>query len=145
MSSNEISEKRAQDEQATAVTRAVAFNPHGDEAQNKVSHPLRPKGVEMKRELTKEDKELANAGYEHLDQHKTQTQKKDGSATLDSADMHEHKLSFKELQAALDTDFDAKDPGLSTGLSSTEANSRLARDGPNILTPPKKKSALRKV
>ena len=98
--------------------------------------------MEMKREMTKEDKELADAGYDHLNQ---QTQQKDGDAKLDDVDICEHKLAFADLQAELGTTFDAKDPSISPGLSSEEAKARLTRDGPNILTPPKKKSALRKV
>ncbi|RPD59319.1 aminophospholipid-transporting P-type ATPase [Lentinus tigrinus ALCF2SS1-7] len=97
----------------------------------------------MKREMTKEDKELADAGYEHLKQQKPQGQK-EGDGKLDGVDIHEHKLGFQELQTELDTTFDAKDPSTSPGLSSEEAKARLSRDGPNILTPPKKKSALRK-
>ncbi|KAI0781478.1 aminophospholipid-transporting P-type ATPase [Trametes elegans] len=97
----------------------------------------------MKREMTKEDKELAEAGYEHLAQEKAQGQK-GGDAKLDDVDIHEHQLAFKDLEDELDTVFDPKDPGLSTGLSADEAKARLTRDGPNVLTPPKKKSALRK-
>ncbi|KAI0648406.1 aminophospholipid-transporting P-type ATPase [Trametes meyenii] len=97
----------------------------------------------MKRELTKEDKELAEAGYEHLTQQKAHGQK-DGKAELDNVDIHEHQLAFDALQAELDTVFDPKDAGRSSGLSTDEAQARLSRDGPNVLTPPKKKSALRK-
>ncbi|KAI0657213.1 aminophospholipid-transporting P-type ATPase [Cubamyces menziesii] len=97
----------------------------------------------MKRELTKEDKELAEAGYEHLARQKTAGQQ-EGDSKLDGVDIHEHKLAFTELEGELDTSFDPKDPGLSTGLSTDEAKARLSRYGPNILTPPKKKSALRK-
>ena len=144
MAANEDSEKFAQDEAVTVVTRAVAFNRHGGDVHDKALHPVRPKGVEMKREMTKEDKELADAGYEHLNQQKTIAQKT-GNAKLDTADIHEHQLSFNELQTQLNTAFDAKDPNVSPGLSSDEAKARLVRDGQNILTPPKKKSALRKV
>ncbi|KAI0713643.1 aminophospholipid-transporting P-type ATPase [Earliella scabrosa] len=143
MNANDDSEKLVQDEAVTVVTRAVAFNRHGGDAHDKALHPVRPKGVEMKREMTKEDKELADAGYEHLNQQKTIAQKT-GNAKLDTADIHEHQLSFNELQTQLNTRFDAKDPNVSSGLSSDEAKARLVRDGQNILTPPKKKSALRK-
>ncbi|KAI8999130.1 aminophospholipid-transporting P-type ATPase [Trametes punicea] len=98
----------------------------------------------MKRELTKEDKELAEAGYEHLSRPKTQGKKDGGEAKLDNVDIHEHKLPFKELQSELDTAFDPKDPERSPGLSGDEAKARLTRYGANVLTPPKKKSALRK-
>ncbi|KAH9911673.1 aminophospholipid-transporting P-type ATPase [Epithele typhae] len=95
----------------------------------------------MKREMTKEDKELAAAGYEHLDQAKADAQ---GDGKLDDVDITEHKLAFKDLEAALDTTFDPKQPAMSPGLNADEAKARLGRDGANILTPPKKKSALRK-
>ncbi|PVF94418.1 aminophospholipid-transporting P-type ATPase [Serendipita vermifera] len=93
----------------------------------------------MKRELTKEDKELAAAGYQHLDELK----KKDGK-DFDSVDITEHKLQFTPLAEALKTSFDPKSPGASHGLTDAEAKARLAKDGRNVLTPPKKKSALRK-
>lgn len=43
----------------------------------------------------------------------------------------EHKLSLPELEEALQTN-------LKTGLTKAEAARRLARDGPNVLTPPKR-------
>jgi sodium/potassium-transporting ATPase subunit alpha len=43
------------------------------------------------------------------------------------------------------TSINAGNPSASSGLTAEEAQARLARDGPNQLTPPKKKSALRKV
>ncbi|KAH9857520.1 aminophospholipid-transporting P-type ATPase [Lenzites betulinus] len=97
----------------------------------------------MKREMTKEDKELAEAGYQDLEEEKAQGHK-DGDTKMEGVDIHEHGLSFDALEAELDTSFDHKDPTQSTGLSADEAKARLARDGQNILTPPKKKSALRK-
>jgi hypothetical protein len=101
-------------------------------------------GVEMKREMTQEDKELAAAGYEHLD--KTKTKAKGGKdEDLEKVDITEHQLPFAELGTALGTNIDTKDPGASDGLTANEAKARLARDGQNVLTPPKKKSALRKV
>ena len=144
-----ISEKSTQfpqDDGDITVTRAVAFpgQLEHDDAHWKATHGARPRGVEMKRELTKEDKELAEAGYEHLARQKT-TGEQEGDSKLDDVDIHEHKLAFAELEGELDTSFDPKDPGLSSGLSTDEAKARLSRYGPNILTPPKKKSALRKV
>lgn len=99
------------------------------------------RGVEMThRTMTREDKELAAAGYDHL------STPKDPKAEKEShVDIHEHNLSFDGLTSELKTNFDVKDPGHSFGLTSDEAKDRLARDGPNMLTPPKKKSALRKV
>lgn len=132
------------DEEVTS-TRAVAFpDDHGDIREEKLQHVhVRPRGVEMKREMTKEDKELAAAGYEHLGEQKTRGKK--GNDQLDSVDIHEHKLSFQELGPGLETSIDTKDPGNSFGLTTEEAKARLARDGYNVLTPPKKKSALRMV
>lgn len=135
------------DDLEAAGTRVVAFNPqeHGEIHEEKVhyGHP-RSRGVEMKREMTKEDMELAAAGYEHLEELKTKA-KTGGSDGLDKVDIVEHHLNFDELRKELDTQIDAKDPGGSYGLTADEAKARLTRDGPNILTPPKKKSALRKV
>lgn len=136
--------EKAPHDEAAVATRAVAFPDAGADIQEKAIHVhgARPKGVEMKREMTKEDKELADAGYDELNQEKAQAH---ANAKLDNVDINEHMLSFKDLQADLDTTFDAKDPGLSPGLTSEDAKTRLTRDGPNVLTPPKKKSALRKV
>ena len=135
-------EKAAHEDEVATTTRAVAFPDAGADIQEKAIHGARPKGVEMKREMTKEDKELADAGYEELNQEKAQA---NANAKIDNVDINEHMLSFKDLQAELDTTFDAKDPGLSPGLTGDDAKTRLSRDGPNVLTPPKKKSALRKV
>lgn len=98
-------------------------------------------GVEMThRTITKEDKELAAAGYDHLG-----TPKDQKTENETHIDIYEHSLPFDGLSDQLKTDFDLKDPGHSFGLTSDEAKVRLARDGPNMLTPPKKKSAFRKV
>jgi sodium/potassium-transporting ATPase subunit alpha len=135
------------EDEALAATRTVAFNQqeHVEISEEKLHHGhLRPRGVEMKREMTKEDKELAAAGYEHLEEQKTKGKKGEPS-DLDKVDIQEHHLDFVQLPKALDTNVDTKDPGSSYGLTSEEAKARLARDGQNILTPPKKKSALRKV
>ncbi|KAF9557188.1 aminophospholipid-transporting P-type ATPase [Agrocybe pediades] len=91
----------------------------------------------MKRTITQEEKDLAAAGYEHL---RPQVPKDDGK----NVDIHEHQLNFERLQDELKTAFDTKDPGQSFGLTSDEAKARLKKDGPNVLTPPKKKSAFRK-
>ena len=55
---------------------------------------------------------------------------------LGNVDLTEHTLA----NMAIDT----KDPSASPSLSPDEATARLARDGPNQLMPPKKKSALQK-
>ncbi|KAJ6620357.1 aminophospholipid-transporting P-type ATPase [Mycena sp. CBHHK59/15] len=123
-------------EEDNVPTRAVAFH-HEHEIEEKA----RPKGklnpLELKHTLTQDDKELAAAGYGHL-----QEQKK---ADIDHAhvDIQEHRLPLSSLGDSLGTSIDTKDPGSSHGLTAAEAASRLQRDGPNILTPPKKKSPLR--
>jgi sodium/potassium-transporting ATPase subunit alpha len=125
------------------ATRAVAFPEDNAINEDKRTGGLRPKGPEMKRELTQEDRELAAAGYEHLEGQKAK--KSQTKAEIDNVDIQEHHLSFEELRQAHKTFFDTKDPAQSPGLTSEDAKARLARDGQNILTPPKKKSALRKV
>jgi sodium/potassium-transporting ATPase subunit alpha len=116
--------------------RAVIF------PENEVHEERRgakPKGVEMKRELTVEDKALAAAGYQHLDEKKGKK-----AEEFDNVDLIEHKLQFAALEQTMKTHFDTKSPGSSRGLSESEAKARLAKDGKNVLTPPRKKSALRK-
>jgi sodium/potassium-transporting ATPase subunit alpha len=125
------------------ATRAVAFPDDNAVNEDKRVGGLRPKGPEMKRELTQEDRELAAAGYEHLEEQKAK--KGQTKADIDNVDIQEHRLSFEELRQAHNTSFDTKDPAQSPGLTSEDAKARLARDGQNVLTPPKKKSALRKV
>jgi sodium/potassium-transporting ATPase subunit alpha len=123
--------------------RAVAFPDDNEIHEDKRVGGLRPKGPEMKREMTQEDRELAAAGYEHIEEQKAK--KGQAKSELDTVDIQEHHLSFEELRNAHHTSFDTKDPAQSPGLTSEDAKARLARDGQNILTPPKKKSALRKV
>ncbi|KIM49561.1 hypothetical protein M413DRAFT_59017 [Hebeloma cylindrosporum] len=96
----------------------------------------------MKRTLTQEEKDLAAAGYEHL--HPSSNVNKSKDEKEKNIDITEHQLGFHALVDMLKTNFDVKDPGHSFGLTADEAKSRLQRDGPNILTPPKRKSALRK-
>ena len=124
------------------TTRAVAF-PNHDEIEERPIAAMRPKGAEMKREITMEDKELAAAGYEHLEERKAKKLEKDKQ--LENIDVFEHRLSFAELESTLKTSINSKEPGKTFGLTIAEAAARLARDGRNVLTPPKKKSALRKV
>lgn len=131
--------KSSPDEQIVPP-RAVAF---GDEEHDeKPTGGLRPKGVEMKREVTQEARELAAAGYEHLEE---KSKRGAQDAKLEHVDIIEHQLSFLALEKALVASFESKDAGSSPGLTSEEAKLRLARDGRNVLTPPKKKSALRMV
>ena len=99
-------------------------------------------GVEMThRTITREEKELAAAGYEHL-----VTPRKDQKTDSERAiEIYEHSLPFEGLSNELKTSFNLKEPGHSFGLTSDEAKVRRSRDGPNMISPPKKKSALRKV
>jgi sodium/potassium-transporting ATPase subunit alpha len=121
-------------------TRVVAFPEDNQIREEKVAVGLRPRGVEMKRILTQEDKDLAAAGYEHL--HPSSNVNKLKETNIDITD---HQLDFDALVDTLKTNFNVKDPGHSFGLTANEAKIRVQRDGPNILTPPKKKSAFRKV
>ncbi|KAF8489929.1 hypothetical protein JB92DRAFT_3129222 [Gautieria morchelliformis] len=59
-------------------------------------------------------------------------------------DIHEHRLNFDEQEHTLETTMITKEPSLSRGLELDQAAERLVRDGQNVLTPPKKKSTLRK-
>jgi sodium/potassium-transporting ATPase subunit alpha len=127
-------EPHANDDEALAQ-RAVIFP---DNEVHEERRGARPKGVEMKRELTVEDKALAAAGYQHLDE------KRKKAEEFDNVDLVEHKLQFAALAERMKTHFDSKSPGSSRGLSENEAKARLEKDGQNILTPPRKKSALRK-
>ena len=141
---------------AVHPSRVIAFPPGEDEIiEEKPYGGLRPhKAAEMRREMTREDKELAEAGYEihHLHDEKDKKQsggkgsgpnKKD--TELGDVDIREHQLTFAALAAELQTSMDPKDASASRGLLATEVEARLARDGKNQLSPPKKKSALRKV
>lgn len=112
----------------------------------------RPRGAEMRRELTKEEKELAAAGYDHIIAEKDDPHsdaKGDGDDLKQShtgkMDITEHSLSLDDLENTFLTSFVVKEPTASHGLTPKEAADRLIRDGKNILTPPKKKSAFMKV
>jgi len=98
----------------------------------------RPRGVGLQREPTKVDRELAAAGYNHLEA------AKDTHSTQTHVDITEYKLAFDALSATLGTSIDTKNPSMSEGLTSFEAQTRLEKDGKNILTPPMKKTAFRK-
>lgn len=121
--------------------RTVAFP--DDEGEERPTGGMRPKGtgIEMRREMTKEDKELAAAGYEHLEEHGGKDKKKE----FENVDIVEHGLNFAQLGEELATNMDTKDASKSRGLTGDEAAARSARDGKNVLTPPKKKSAFRMV
>jgi len=122
--------------------RAVAFPDENDVYEDKQLGTIRPKGVEMKRTMTQEDRDLAAAGYEHLEE---KAKKGAQAAQFDHVDIQEHRLSISGFAEALQTSIKTKNPADSPGLTSEEAKARLDRYGRNILTPPIKKSALRKV
>lgn len=94
-----------------------------------------------------------SANYEHLEDLKLKNKNKSeadinaqGDGKFSSTvDISEHMLSFQELTTRLDTSFYVKDPSKSLGLTPTVAEQRLAQNGPNVLTPPKKRSAFEKV
>jgi sodium/potassium-transporting ATPase subunit alpha len=138
----QVVEENKEHNEENVVSRAVAF-PEEPPIHEKVSGGPRIKGPDMKRELTKDEKDLAAAGYDHLEEAKSE--KGPQKAELKNVDIVEHHLSLDELQSTLNVSFNAKEPSSSHGLTKEEAAARLARDGPNQLTPPKKKSALRRV
>lgn len=119
--------------------RAVAF-PDEETRLEEKTYGVRPKGVEMKKTLTQEEKDLAAAGYEDK-----KARKAEKESDIGQVDITEHATSLIEMNDKLNTSVDVKDPGNSTGLTGDEAKRRLEQNGPNVLTPPKKKSALRKV
>lgn len=121
-------------------TRGVAF-PDGE---HKYPNTSRSTGIEVQPTLTQEDRELAAAGYNHLERQKN-SKEPDSAVGQANFDIQEHHLPLHSLGDALETSIDTKDGALSFGLTSQEASVRLKRDGANILTPPRKKSALRKV
>lgn len=129
----------------------IAFDKTSDqpEIEEKSPAPLRVRNrnLEVHRELTQEDKELSRANYDHLERQKSQPggEKGDGDGNLSNqTDIREHMYSADHLGETLETTFDLKAPASSFGLTMEEAAARLSRNGPNVLTPPKKKSALQK-
>lgn len=112
------------------------------ESKNVRIGQTRPKGSEMKRTLTQDEKDLADAGYEHLSASKHVKGRLTEPANVD---VQEHRLPLSALEDTLGTSLDYKDASKSYGLTEEEAKARLQRDGPNVLTPTKGKSALRKV
>ncbi|KAL0577333.1 hypothetical protein V5O48_004657 [Marasmius crinis-equi] len=131
---------------APTTTRAVAF-PDAPPAEN-LEFPEKRRtgtGIEVKRTLTQEDRELGAAGYEHLeDSFAGKDAHGDSKSDQKQVDITEHAIPIDALGTQLNTEVDTKEPGNSLGLTEEEAKVRLARDGKNVLTPPKKKSALRK-
>ncbi|KAH9171439.1 aminophospholipid-transporting P-type ATPase [Lactarius sanguifluus] len=119
------------------TTRAVAFPDDDDRHHNE---KFRPTGVELRREMTHEEIRLAAAGYDHLTKDKPSAE----DTKFGDVDITEHSLPIHEVESSLSTSFNWTDPTQSRGLTTAEAEARLARDGPNALTPPKKKSAFQK-
>ncbi|KAJ3728358.1 aminophospholipid-transporting P-type ATPase [Lentinula raphanica] len=125
--------------------RAVAFSPEDSAAHfEEKAFPIlnRARGVELNRTLTQEEKELAAAGYGQLEEQKALQAENDSN--VGQVDITEHAIPLADLDDKLSTSIDVKDPANSNGLTSDEAKKRLVENGPNVLTPPKKKSALRK-
>ncbi|VDC02481.1 unnamed protein product [Peniophora sp. CBMAI 1063] len=123
---------------ATLPIRTVNF-PDADPSHE--HDDKQPRGVELRQHMTQEEIQLAAAGYEHLDQEK---KGKSDEGDDSNVDIREHQLSLVELAETLKTSFEPKNPSTSYGLTADDAAARLLADGPNMLTPPKKKSALRK-
>ncbi|KAF7353783.1 Cation-ATPase-N domain-containing protein [Mycena venus] len=120
-------------EEENVATRAVAFH-----QEQEIEEKPRPKGrCGAIRVGRVDDKELAAAGYDHLEE------KKKAGAEDANVDITEHRVPLSSLGDTLKTSIDTKDPESSHGLTAAEAAARLQRDGPNILTPPKKRSPLR--
>lgn len=114
-------------EEGALAHRAVAFPDDEIHEEHRAPGMARPKGVEMKRELTQEDRELAAAGYQHLEEKK--------GKDFDKVDITEHNLKLTgspSVAEALKANFDTKVPGHSQGLTTEEAKARLQRDGANI-------------
>ncbi|KAF8655874.1 hypothetical protein AX16_002957 [Volvariella volvacea WC 439] len=133
-------------EEEAQNARAIAFPSDLDAHDEKgAAITVRPRGtgIEMKRNLTQDEKQLAAAGYEHLDAQKIKA-KMEEDPQANNVDIDEHRHTFSELEEALGTSIDIKDPSQSYGLTDDEAKARFEKYGPNVLTPPKKKSALRK-
>ena len=122
---------------STLPVRTVNFPDQGHEHEH---DDKQPRGVELRQHMTQEEIQLAAAGYEHLEQEKKGKDDADDS----NVDIKEHQLSLVDLAETLKTSFEPKNPSASYGLTADDAATRLKTDGPNMLTPPKKKSALRK-
>ncbi|KAG6876964.1 hypothetical protein C0993_011578 [Termitomyces sp. T159_Od127] len=137
ISENSVPQDQGSSPIEVTTARAVVLPAEVVERDEKSVNVLRPK-VEMYRSMTQEDKELSAAGYEHLET------KAGTPASGSNVDIQEHRLSFSKIAETLNTSIDTKDAANSYGLTTAEAQARLQRDGPNVLTPPQKKSALRK-
>lgn len=97
----------------------------------KVDHSKFDEG-ESVLELKVSEKEEVQEQKQEKEQESKQTVKADGEYEAD-----EQHLEIYDLAARYDTHLDQQNPKKSKGLSQAEAEKRLARDGPNRLTPPK--------
>ena len=88
----------------------------------------------MTRPLTRppcvQERELANAGYDDLEQAKLKQQ--GGKSHTGEIQYDEHLLTPAEVAKRYGVEIDAANPLKSKGLTSAEAASRLARDGHNV-------------
>ncbi|KZP01143.1 aminophospholipid-transporting P-type ATPase [Calocera viscosa TUFC12733] len=93
----------------------------------------------MRREMTQEQKELSAAGYAHLEE-----QQKGKGKGKKNIEEEEKQVDIILEEFHTNISLPPASAGTSHGLTEAEAEARLKRDGPNVLTPPKKKSALRR-
>eukprot|EP00842_Homolaphlyctis_polyrhiza_P003646 jgi/Hompol1/4282/HPOL_007105-RA len=62
-----------------------------------------------------------------------------GQKVDQKVDLDEHLISIEDIQARYGVKLDTTKPVNSQGLSAAEAAKRLAENGPNQLSPPKKR------
>ncbi|CAG8627763.1 337_t:CDS:2 [Paraglomus brasilianum] len=62
----------------------------------------------------------------------------DGDTKAKPVDINEHLFTPEEIAKRYKVDINIENPAQSRGLSTAEAEKRLAEHGPNVLTPPKK-------
>ncbi|KAL8280278.1 hypothetical protein RQP46_007392 [Phenoliferia psychrophenolica] len=137
-SSTSSAEEDKMTEKAAAPRAGINF-PDEDEAA-----PHRPSGIglprvgtkelRLNRELTRDEKDLANAGY----------QKEPLKTEAKNVDIIEQHLTPEALATKMGASINLKAPAESLGLTSAEAAKRLITNGANVLTPPVKKGAWRK-
>jgi sodium/potassium-transporting ATPase subunit alpha len=132
----------AHEKETTSVTDDKVEADH--ERQHAIAYaeptPAPRTNVEMRRELTKHEEHLTQALYHHISEEPAGGKKKEEK----QVDIDEHRLTLDGLAQKFNTTFDSAKPGASKGLTAKDAEERLARDGRNVLTPPKRKSAFRK-
>ncbi|EJD00183.1 aminophospholipid-transporting P-type ATPase [Fomitiporia mediterranea MF3/22] len=107
-------------------------------------HANRAGGVDPKHNLTASEKPPSIVGKTAQKSKSHSKGSKARNEDFEAAVIFEHKLTFDAVATELQTSLDAKEPAKSFGLTEDEAGKRLLRDGKNVLTPQKRKSALRK-